>query len=252
MKKCIFGFILLAGLCGCILPNHSPSPSITQVDGTSFPATSIVETPLVTVEPVSTETAEGTIVVPSPSGDPTATVFDNSVGTDTPEPTISFPDRPTEIPKATQVLPTPYIIFLYQLQPGTPKPIMNFAHPEAACDWMGVGGQVFDLAGNPVANLIVKLTGDLDGTPLEMIALTGGAIYLGPGGYEFKIADQPIETSGTLWLTLYDNQGKAISESLTFTTYASCDQNFVLINFSQKMIVKNGYKSFLPLVEVSE
>jgi hypothetical protein len=38
----------------------------------------------------------------------------------------------------------------YRLQAGTPRFMANFIQPEAGCNWMGVGGQAFNLGGQPV------------------------------------------------------------------------------------------------------
>lgn len=147
-----------------------------------------------------------------------------------------------------QGLPTPYIELQYRLQPGSPKEMSNFIHPEAECDWMGVGGQIFDLYGHPVTNIIVKLEGTLNGKKLDLISLSGGSLNLGPGGYEFKLADHPKESDKTLQLTLYDAQGNSLSHPVYFSTSESCETNFVLVNFMQMWVIINGQKIMLPFV----
>jgi len=221
MIKRILILFLLSGLFGCVLPDYNPSPSNTPSTTLSLPGTKVVETPSTTIAPEvnTTETSQ-----PSDSS-------------------TSQPSEPTQTP---HVRLTPFITYRYALQSGSPKPMVNFAHPEEACNWMGVGGQIFDLSGNPATGLIVKLTGTLNGDAIDLLALSGGALYLGPGGYEFKVSDHPIESSGTLWLSLLDNQGNALSDPMAISTYAGCDQNFLLVNFTQVIIVENGFQLYLP------
>jgi hypothetical protein len=219
---------LLFVLSGCIfVPPSTLSPQPFATDTAPAPVTEEI-TPTLETEtggtPEIVYTLEPSITSTSELPQPTATII---------------------------VLPTPFIVSQYVLQTGSPQPTVNFLHPESACDWMGVGGQVFDTSGRPVSNLIIKLTGTLDGAVIELIALTGGAIYLGPGGYEFKLADLPTESSGTLWLTIYNDQGEAISDPITFTTFQDCDKNFILVNFAQVLSIKNGYTITMPIVEVN-
>lgn len=220
MKKQFIGLILLVGLSACLSFNAPPVPLMT---------------------PDTTNRADETA-----SHNPTPQIgTPDQIGTH--PPIIDGTVQNTEV--ALQSLPTPYIELLYRLQPGSPKSMQNFVHPESGCKSMGIGGQIFDAKGNPVSNIVVKLNGILNDNIVEMISLSGGAIYLGPGGYEFKLADQPMESIRTLWLTLFDDQGNAISEPITFSTFASCEQNFTLINFLQMQVVKNSLRLFLPFVD---
>lgn len=214
MKNLRFGYILFFLLSACLSSKALVTPLIT--------ISSKYETPLNQL-PTGTPDQNGTLA--------------NSIQTSVPKSGNNSPARPT-----------PYVELLYRLQPGSPKAMENFAHPEAGCNWMGVGGQVFDIEGNPVLNMIIKLAGTFNDGNIEMISLSGGALYLGPGGYEFKLADQPIESIQTLWLTLFDARGTSLSDPVVFSTFASCDQNFVLINFSQLKVIFNGRILFLPFV----
>jgi hypothetical protein len=112
----------------------------------------------------------------------------------------------------------------------------NFVHPDAACNWMGIGGQVFGRDDKPVSGLIVEVGGTLGGEPVLLLALTGGSSVLGPGGYEITLADKTIASQQTLWLQLYDLNGAPQSEQISFDTISgegSCDKNLIIINFSE-------------------
>jgi hypothetical protein len=102
------------------------------------------------------------------------------------------------------------------------------------CDWSGVGGQVFDLAGAPLPNLILHLEGTWDGASVVREALSGSSPDpYGPAGYEFVLGDSPLDSSQALWIQVRDATGKQISERVYFNTYADCSHNLVLINFNQ-------------------
>jgi hypothetical protein len=231
MIKRIFLIMCFLGFSGCTLPDYiPPAPSETTVGTLIF-----------TPGPVLTRLPEG-------QGEATATLLVDE-NTPTPPQLTSIPPTPQDDSTGQpEILPTLYIYTRYLLQPGSPTWIVNFVHPEAGCNWMGVGGQVFDLQANAVPNLVVKLTGTLNGEAVELIALTGGALNLGPGGYEFKLSDHPIASTETLWISVFDKDGNTISDPVAFSTYDSCDQNFVIVNFTEAYLIANGHKTFLPFI----
>ena len=238
MIKRIFLVMFLLGLTGCTLPDYIPSATNERSGGT----------PVLTPDTVLTQIMEGTKILPESPGEVTETPPVDGNSQNTPQPT-NIPASPQEestgIPK---ILPTPYIYTHYLFQSGSPTWVENFIHPEAGCNWLGIGGQVFDLQGNTISNLLVKLTGTLNGEAVELIALTGGALNLGPGGYEFKLSDHPVASTETLWISVFDKDGIAISDPLAISTYDSCEQNFMIVNFSEAYLIGNGLKTFLPLV----
>ena len=130
---------------------------------------------------LGTPTATSTPAVPLPTRwTPTATF--TVAPTDTVVPT----DTPTPEPTTTPIPLPPFA-----LQPGNPVRIPNIANADA-CDWMGVGGQVFNLENQPISNLGVHLEGTLGGNPISLDAVTGSARDIGPSGYVFNLATQPI------------------------------------------------------------
>ena len=140
------------------------------------------------------------------------------------EPTATdFP--PTETPTATST-ETPEPIFV--LQPGSPMYMANFAHPAVGCDWSGVGGQVFDAGGTPVAGLFV-IAGDDSGQ--LWAAQTGLSTAYGPGGYEIQITEQNTGADRLLWLQVVNDSGQPLSEQVYFNAFQDCTRNLVLINF---------------------
>jgi hypothetical protein len=109
----------------------------------------------------------------------------------------------------------------------------NFAHKDAACNWQGVAGQVFDSAGNTVKNYIVKITGTYNSNPVSALAVTGmvsGTPY-GPGGYEVILGTTPLDSVDLLSIQVFDTTGKAVTNALKFSTSSDCTKNLVIINF---------------------
>lgn len=174
-----------------------------------------------------------------PTATPTPEIFLPDAWTSTPTqthpPTATPPptETPTPTPEPTEVTPEATATGPpFALQAGAPVLTPNIAN-DLECDWMGVGGQVFDLEGDPVTELGVHLEGEIGGQPIEMDSLTGSAQQLGPAGYLFNVSDHPIASSETLWLQLNDTAGVPLSDPIYLTTSDSCDENFVLVNWKQ-------------------
>lgn len=133
-------------------------------------------------------------------------------------------------PSATLLSPT-QVTVLYHPQAGTPVHIANFAHASAGCQWMSVAGQIFDASGNPVLNLVVRASGALDGQPFDQVSMAGVALEYGPSGYEIKLADKGVASSGAMSIQLFDLQGQAVSNPVPFNTYTDCSKAITLVNF---------------------
>ncbi|HEY62187.1 MAG TPA: hypothetical protein G4N95_06000, partial [Anaerolineae bacterium] len=121
----------------------------------------------------------------------------------------------------------------FQIADGSPQYIPNLYHPDQGCNWLGVAGQVFDMSGAPVKQMLIELGGILDGKPMSFITVTGLATNYGDAGYEFVLADKPVESKGKLWLQLVDQQNLPLTEKVYFDTFNDCDKNLILINFRQ-------------------
>lgn len=217
--------LLLAGLllsaCSSLLPNVTPTRPV------------VMETLAASVElhPSSTE-----IVTVTPTAEPSPT----STLTPFPTPTVEvLAFAPSSVPAEASIAPR------FLLQTGTPVGVANFVQPEAGCNWMGVGGQVFDLNDQPVTYLVVEVGGTLGGIAISQLTLSGMSTVLGPGGFLIKLADRPIASDGTLWMQLFDLSGQPLTEKTFFPTFAECERNFILINFRE---VSPQYRIVLPLI----
>jgi hypothetical protein len=101
------------------------------------------------------------------------------------------------------------------------------------CNWTGVAGQVFDLGGIPIQNLILHLEGFWAGKVVLIEVLSGSASQYGPAGYEFVLGTQPTDSTQTLWIQLYDATHKELSARIYLDTYNDCAKNLILVNFNQ-------------------
>jgi len=123
--------------------------------------------------------------------------------------------------------------YTFTIQQGTPAYLQNFAHVEQGCNWMGVAGQVFDKNGQPVERMVVRIEGFLGSQSLDALGMTSLATAYGPGGFEIEINDEPLNSSGTLSIALFNLEGDRVSEYIPFNTYADCSKNLILINFQE-------------------
>jgi len=132
----------------------------------------------------------------------------------------------------------------YFVQTGTPAYIANFVQPEAGCNWQGLGGQVFDLRGQPAPGLVIVVRGVLGNQNVLEYALTGSSQQFGPGGYDLKLADQLTASQGTLTIELQDITGRLLSPVVAIDTRAECSQNLTVVNWVEQG--KTYYFPFLP------
>lgn len=95
---------------------------------------------------------------------------------------------------------------------------------------MGMAGQVFDLGGNPIAGIVVEVGGALDGQPIQQIALTGSSAIVGPGGYVIELSNRPVQSDGTIWFQLLDQDGTPKSARILLTTSGQCEENLIVMN----------------------
>ncbi len=170
----------------------------------------------------------------------------------TPEPSPTPTLRPTSTPFPTE---TPFYLatpetgeggqteaaepeenaspYPYVVHNGRIIAIENIYHADAGCSWSGVGGQVFDMKGGSINGLTAFMGGMINGRTLQTMPTIVGALDI-PGYYEFTLADAPFDSTGKLWVQLYDQSGQIpLSEKVYFDTYNDCQKNLIIINFQQ-------------------
>jgi hypothetical protein len=214
-------------------------PTPVDVLPTLFPATSEpVATRVAADNPLLTKTLEVTNTPMVAFTLPAATV----------KPTIQKPsktpltvktDGPTPFPSKTRLVSiTPSLTptatpatWIYVPQTGSPKYTKNFAHPESACKWAGIAGQVFGPGGAPQTDVVAVVTGDSNGTPIDLLGLTGASVAYGTGAFEAEFPVGPVRTYETIKIQLFDIEGNELSAPFPFDTYSDCTKNLVVFNF---------------------
>jgi hypothetical protein len=115
----------------------------------------------------------------------------------------------------------------FVIQPGTPVSVLSWTHD---CNWMGVGGQVF-FDDHPINQIIVETGGTLEGKYVLGLSITGLINTYGSGGFEIKLSDHPVNSTGTVWIQLKDIAGLPLSEKFYLSSQDDCAKNLILINF---------------------
>ncbi|MBN2258305.1 MAG: hypothetical protein JW704_10860 [Anaerolineaceae bacterium] len=160
-------------------------------------------------------------------------VFDKYELIETPAEQIYFPADDEEKPY-TYFLLIVARAYEYELQAGVPVYLPNYVHTDAGCNWMGIAGQVFGRDGNPVEGLSLLVSGVVNGQTISQSGITGNAQDYGPGGYEVQIASKPFASSGSLQIVVRDKLLTQITVPVSFSTYADCSRNLILINFTPR------------------
>jgi hypothetical protein len=132
----------------------------------------------------------------------------------------------------------------YLPQPGTPAAIPNFIQPAQGCAWAAIGGQLFDRSGAPVSGLVLKLSGTYQGQNILKYAVSNSSQSFGPGGYDFYLGNQALATN-TLTLQVLDVGGAARSAPIRINTFASCQQNLLVLNLIETALENLMY---LPMI----
>ena len=214
-------------------PTAGPTLPPPPATATAEPTTPAPATATPTIEPSATPeppTLEPTVV------SETATPTEDPTGAPTEEPTEAVTEQPTEEP-TSEPPATPTATAEpaeFSLQAGSPAAQQRWWPPyDELCEWMGIGGHVFDVDGKPIVGLGVHLEGELDGQAVELDTLTGSASgILGGSGYLFDLANEPIASEETLWLQLIDiDDESTLSDQVFITTYATCENNLILVNW---------------------
>jgi hypothetical protein len=105
----------------------------------------------------------------------------------------------------------------------------------SGCTGPYVAGNVVDIESDPVMLLTVRVTGTLGDQPVNLEALSGSNAIYTESGWEIKLSDQLMNTSGTLSVALYE-QGRRepVSDVVVFDTVTDCTKNLVVVNFVQQ------------------
>lgn len=235
VKRFVMLVILLAGTALTIFFGEgfnflNPDPTATVVLTNTVAATlpaGVTETIAATETEAPTATSEvNSTEVPTATEEVTATVALTATATAT------ATNAPTSTATAT---PTPNTD-LFEVQTGSPVFTVNFSHPEAACKWQGVAGQVLSKTGAPLTHYILKITGTYNGASINQIGLSGLVTNTpyGPGSFEFVLGKTPVDSDDLLTIQVFSPTGTEVLGPVSIDTFASCSKNLQIINFQAK------------------
>jgi hypothetical protein len=179
----------------------SPTPTITpiQLDATW------------TVTPPSEVTATSTLL-PTFTLQPSPTFFSLVPPTNTPNPTAT--------PKAPFSATITYID-------------STIIHPEAACNWQGIGGTVVDANNADMLRMTIRLVGVYNGKSKNELTVSSIAPAYGKSGYEFFLGPVPIASKNELYIQILDQAGLPLSDNIYIDTKNDCSKNLVLVRFKK-------------------
>ena len=206
------GLVVLVYVAAFVNPAWVPAPmrpATVEPTFTPLSPTTPSPTDLVLVADTATATATATATpvatLPKSTVTPSFTLTPENTATLTPLPTET--DIPTLTPTPTET-PTPTLTptmtpseFRYTVQSGYPR---SMPFP-GGCRWMGFSGQVFDLKGQPVIDVVVHIGG------VDYLTLSGASQEYNIQGWVQKVADQPASTQGYYTVQLQDTLGNPLS-----------------------------------------
>ncbi len=188
-----------------LTPSNTLPPSDTPPPSSTF---------TLTFTPSDTPTIEPSLTITETIA-PTLT----PAVTDTPVPT----DAPNFTPQPTEPPPSPYP---FQLRNDAVTYLPN-VYNTAQCAWQGIAGQVFDLNGQPLAQIRIHVYG----SGVDTFASSGSNTLVGPSGWEIGVSN--TVNSNSYLVELQTEQGTIISPPVTVTFSTDCNRNVALVNFEQ-------------------
>jgi hypothetical protein len=226
-------FLLLTVLVASatILLIANPRSPINPFPAPTFPAVSVLASPLPTETATDTFTPEPSTPTPLPSPTPTGTPLPTATATPTATQTPVVGGGGTA-PMQTQTESVAVTLPQYTLSPFpfTAKPLKYTANTTRdGCQWQSIAGTVVDLAGKPIKGLAIRVAGS--GGNIDEVHYSGTAPNFGESGFEVFLGAIPREDQYTI--QLLGRTGAPISDTINITTHVSCDENVVIVNFVQ-------------------
>ncbi len=197
-----------------------------------FPNSALNPLPPNSVDPLSPPTATITPI----QLEPTWTNTPLSIVTETPTllPTFTLEPSPTSfslIPatKTPTITPTPKAPFS-----ATVTYIdSTIIHPEAACNWQGIGGTIVDANNADMLFYTIRLVGFYNGKTKNEQTVSGIEPAYGKSGFQFFLGTVPVSSKGELYIQILDQSGLPLSNNIYIDTFNDCSKNLVLIRFKK-------------------
>ncbi len=138
-----------------------------------------------------------------------------------PRPTSTRPPRATIEPRPT-VTPTALPRGLrFSLDAAS----IEYVPGTGRCDWSGIAGRVVHRNGTGAAGLLIVAR--KEDSDLELVSTTDSR-----GNFELRLGDVPLLAPWSLQLRSQD--GRALSDFMHIVTSEQCDQNLIVLEFSEQ------------------
>lgn len=177
--------------------------------------------PTPTITPIQLEptwTATFSSVTETPTLLPTFTLE--------PSPTFFSLVPPTKTPTPTATPKAPFSATVTYIESA-------IIHPEAACNWQGVGGTIVDANNADMLRMTVRLVGFYNGKSKNELTVSSIAPAYGKSGYEFFLGTVPISSKKELYIQILDQAGLPLSDNIYIDTSKECSKNLVLVRFKK-------------------
>jgi hypothetical protein len=229
-----------------------PTPVVELATLALLPTVTPTDTATNTLVPTWTETFTPTgsatntdmpTLTPSRTPPPSATLTQTLPPSSTPPPEPSLTITSTFVPSPTPVVTDTLAATAasnFTAQPTEPPPspfpfelmndqviyTTNMANT-AGCAWQGIGGQVFDLNDQPLAQIRVHVFG----SGVDTYAVSGSNTLYGISGWEIPVSNA---VNGNSYLVeLQTSQGTIVSPQVQVTFPNTCSGNLARIDFKQ-------------------
>lgn len=185
--------------------------------------------------------------IENPYAPPTPTITPLQLdATWTASPTLVVSETPTLIPTYTLAPSSTPFSLITPTETATPTATPEAAfsatvtyiastiiHPEAGCNWQGIGGTVVDAKNADMLRMTIRLSGSYNGKSRTELTVSSIAPAYGKSGYEFVLGTVPITSKGQLYLQLFDQAGIPLSDNIYIDTFNDCSKNLVLVRFKK-------------------
>jgi hypothetical protein len=143
-----------------------------------------------------------------------------------PSPTSFSLVPPTKTPTITPTPKAPFSATVTYID-------STIIHPDAACNWQGVGGTIVDANNADMLRMTVRLVGIYDRKTKNELTVSSIAPAYGKSGFEFFLGTVPISSKGELYIQILDQAGLPLSDNVYINTVNDCTKNLVLVRFKK-------------------
>lgn len=187
-----------------------------------FPPSDPFAPPTATITPIQLEPTWTATIPPLMTGTPTLLPTFTLEPSATPFSLVP----PTKTPTPTATPKAPFSATITYID-------STIIHPEAACNWQGVGGTIVDANNADMLRMTIRLVGFYNNKTKNELTVSSIAPSYGKSGYEFFLGTVPISSKGQLYIQILDQAGLPLSDNIYIDTFNDCSKNLVLVRFKK-------------------